>query len=217
MYFNKIIFSYFCTNKNYNKKNMRTTIIILGLLFFTTMQAQDITLPQPVKTGGMPLMEALSKRSSSREFSPEKLDNQTLSNLLWAAWGYNREDKRTAPTANDRQEIDLYVVMESGAYLYDARANKLIFVTKEDVRANTGKQDFAGTAPLNIVFVADKTKEGAPHTDSGFISQNIYLYCASEGLATVVRGWFDADEVKKALNLNDTQSVVLTQTVGKKK
>ena len=196
---------------------MKTFFIIAGLLFFMNVQAQDITLPQPVKTGGMPLMDALSLRSSTREFSSEKIDNQTLSNLLWAAWGYNRENKRTAPTANDKQEIDLYVVMESGAYLYDARANKLILVTKEDVRANTGKQDFVGKAPLNIVFVADKTKEGAPGTDCGFISQNIYLFCASEGLGTVVRGWYDANEIKEALNLKDTQSVVLTQTVGKKK
>ena len=196
---------------------MRTFFIAIGLLFFMSMQAQDITLPQPVKTGGMPLMDALSQRSSSREFSPEKLDNQTLSNLLWAAWGYNREDKRTAPTASDKQEIDLYVCMESGVYQYDARANKLIFVVKDDMRAATGKQEYVGTAPLNIVFVADKTKGGAPNTDSGFISQNIYLFCTSEGLATVVRAWYDADVIKKALKLKDTQEVVLAQTVGKKK
>ena len=198
---------------------MKTFFIVTGLLFFMGMgmQAQDITLPQPVKTGGMPLMEALNKRASAREFSSQKLDNQTLSNLLWAAWGYNREDKRTAPTANNKQEIDLYVCLESGTYLYDARANKLVLVTKEDVRAATGKQEFVGTAPLNIVFVADKTKGGAPGTDSGFISQNIYLFCASEDLATVVRGWYDADVIKKALNLKDTQDVVLTQSVGKKK
>ena len=197
---------------------MTHIFVSLGLLFISlSVSAQDIVLPKPVKTGGMPLMEALNNRATHREFSSENLDNQTISNLLWAAWGYNRENKRTAPSANDKQEIDLYVVMKSGAYLYDARANKLIQVVKDDVRKDMGKQDFVGTAPLNIVFVNDKTKNGAANTDSGFISQNIYLFCASENLATVVRGWYDAAVISKALKLKDTQEVVLTQTVGKKK
>ena len=183
---------------------------------FLSISAQDIVLPEPVKTGGMPLMEALSKRESTREFSPEDIDNQTLSNLLWAAWGYNRADKRTAPSANNKQEIDLYVVKASGAYLYDARENKLIQVSKEDVRKETGKQDYVGTAPVNIVFVADKTRGDSP-VNSGFISQNIYLYCASVGLGTVVRGYFDPQEVSKVLKLKETQTPILTQTVGKKK
>ena len=197
---------------------MKNIFVSLGLLFMSlNVSAQDIALPKPVKTGGMPLMEALNNRATHREFSSENLDNQTISNLLWAAWGYNREDKRTAPSANDKQEIDLYVVMKSGAYQYDARANKLIQVMKDDVRKDMGKQDFVGTAPLNIIFVNDKTKNGAANTDCGFISQNIYLFCASENLATVVRGWYDGAVISKVLKLKDTQEVVLTQTVGKKK
>jgi len=183
---------------------------------FLSISAQDIVLPEPVKTGGMPLMEALSKRESTREFSPEDIDNQTLSNLLWAAWGYNRADKRTAPSSQNKQEIDLYVVIKSGAYLYDARENKLIQVSNEDVRKETGKQDFVGTAPVNIVFVTDKTRGDAP-VNSGFISQNIYLYCASAGLGTVVRGYFDAQEVSAVLKLKETQTPILTQTIGKKR
>jgi nitroreductase len=194
----------------------RKVIIFLGLSMFLGVSAQDIALPEPVKTGGMSLLDALSKRESTREFSSEDIDNQTLSNLLWAAWGYNRADKRTAPSANNKQEIDLYVALKSGAYLYDARENKLIQVNNEDVRKETGKQDYVGTAPVNIVFVTDKTKGDSP-VNSGFIAQNIYLYCASVDLGTVVRGYFDPQEVSKALKLKETQAPILSQTVGKKK
>jgi len=194
----------------------KQVITILGLLILINASAQDITLPEPQKTGGMPLMEALSKRSTTREFSSDEIDNQTLSNLLWAAWGYNRPDKRTAPSANNKQELDLYVAKESGAYLYDARNNKLIQIHKEDVRKDMGKQDFVGTAPINIVFVAKNKGDYSP-VNAGFISQNIYLYCASVDLGTVVRGYFDAETVSKALKLDDIQIPILTQTVGKKK
>jgi len=194
---------------------MKKLFLLAGLFLALGASAQDITLPKPVTTGGMPLMEALSKRSSSREFSTAELDNQTLSNLLWAAWGYNRSDKRTAPSANDKQELSLYVVLKSGAYLYDAKANKLIQKVKGDVRKQMGKQDFVATAPVNIVFVEDKSKQGAGATDSGFISQNIYLFCASENLATVVRGWFEAQVVKDALKLGENMQPILTQTIGR--
>ncbi|MDR1729165.1 MAG: SagB/ThcOx family dehydrogenase [Prevotellaceae bacterium] len=195
----------------------KKAITILGGLFMlVNVSAQDISLPDPQKTGGMPLMETLSKRSSHREFSSVEIDNQTLSNLLWAAWGYNRADKRTAPSANDKQELELYVVKKSGAYLYDARANKLIQVNKEDVRKDTGKQDFVGNAPVNIIFVAKNKNDYSP-VNAGFISQNIYLYCASADLGTVVRGFFEPEKVSKALKLKDTEIPVLTQTVGKKK
>lgn len=196
------------------KKHLFATLGFLIAL--CTVSAQDINLPKPVKTGGMPLMEALNARSSHRSFSSEDIDNQTLSNMLWAAWGYNRADKRTAPSGNDKQNMDLYVVKKSGAYLYDAKNNKLIQVTKEDVRKQTGKQDFVWNAPVNIVFVIDKNK-GNDNITAGFVSQNIYLFCASEGLGTVVRGWFDGEEVSKALNLKENQVPVLTQSVGKKK
>jgi Nitroreductase family. len=196
---------------------MKKIFILVGLFMALGVSAQDINLPQPVKTGGMPLMEALSKRETTREFSQEPLSNQMLSNLLWAAWGFNRGDKRTAPSSQDKQELDLYVAIKSGAYKYDAKANKLVLVNKEDVRNKMGKQDFVATAPLNIIYVADKSKKGAPQTNSGFIAQNVYLFCASENLATVVRGWFDAQQVKEALKLGDNFEPVLTQTVGKKK
>ena len=170
--------------------------------------AQDIKLPSPQKQGGEPLLQVLSKRASTRDFDTQKnIDSQTLSNLLWAAWGYNREDKRTAPSAMNRQEISLYIVTAQGVYLYDAKQNKLAEIAKGDFRENAG----------NIIFTADLEK--APgndmmFVDCGFISQNIYLYCASVGLGTVVRGSFNGDELAKILKLNEKQKVVLTQTVG---
>jgi nitroreductase len=165
----------------------------------------------------MPLMEALNKRQSCREYSTEEIDNQTLSNLLWAAWGYNREDKRTAPSAVNKQEIDLYVVMRSGAYLYDARKNILKQISDKDLRMETAKQKFVEDAPLDIVFVSDHAKGGeSSAVNSGYISQNIYLFCASEGLCTVARAYFDPATVIKALNLKNTQVPILVQTVGKK-
>lgn len=163
-------------------------------------------------------METLSQRASTRQFDTSRvIEPQTMANLLWAAWGYNREDKRTAPSALNRQEISLYVITVQGAYLYDARQNILTLVAAGDFRKSAGTQPFVHTAPLNIVFVADLDK--APgndmmFVDCGCIVQNIYLYCASAGLGSVVRGSFDAAELARVLKLNDRQKVVLTQTVG---
>ncbi|GHU74462.1 hypothetical protein FACS189413_19250 [Bacteroidia bacterium] len=182
-------------------------------------KAQNISLPQPQTTGGKPLMEALNDRQTTREFSDKELDTQTLSDLLWAAYGFNRDDKRTAPSANNRQEFILYVVLKSGVYVYDSKANELILKAEGDFRSATGKQDFVTVAPLNLVFVADLTKNSAEGAaiDAGYISQNVYLYCASAGLGTVVRGWFDKAEVQAALQLSETEEPILTQTVGYKK
>ena len=196
----------------------RTFFSIATLLMIaTTISAQDIVLPTPQTTGGMPLMEALSKRQSIRSFTDETLDYQTLANLLWAAWGYNRDDKRTAPSGSNKQEIDLYVVLQSGMYLYDAKANTLVFVTDKDLRKSVAAtQEFAQNAPVTIVFVAD-TKKADGIMTTAYISQNIYLFCASEGLGTVARGWFNAEEVHKDLNLKENQRVILVQPIGRVK
>ncbi|GHT53000.1 hypothetical protein AGMMS49982_14770 [Bacteroidia bacterium] len=182
--------------------------------------AQDIQLPAPNKTGGKPLMEALSARQTNRDFSDKELSLQTLSNLVWAAYGFNREDKRTVPSSQNRQEIDLYVSLKSGIYLYDAKAQKLILKVEDNHQAQTGKQDFVAVAPVNFVFVANLDKASnrdAALTDCGFISQNIYLFSASEGLISVVRGFYDKAELHKLLSLNANQEVLLTQTVGYRK
>lgn len=186
---------------------------------------EDVVLPAPRTTGGKPLMDALRERHSSREFSPRKLPPQTLSDLLWAAAGINRADsgKRTAPSARNWQEIEVYVILEDGAYVYDAAANVLKAVLAGDLRKQTGSQDFVGVAPLDLIYVADMAKlsEASPEdrilysaADAAFISENVYLFCASENLATVVRGSVDRAALGAALKLPAQMRVVLAQTVG---
>lgn len=184
-----------------------------------------IKLPAPETAGGMPLMQALKARQSSREFADRALPPQLLSNLLWAANGVNRPDtgKRTAPSARDWREIDVYVVMAAGAYRYDAAKHVLVKVADGDLRHLAGKQDFVAAAPLNLVYVADLDRmSGASAedkvlysaTDTGFIAQNVYLYCASAGLAVVVRGLVDREALGAALGLGKSQRIILAQTVG---
>ena len=191
------------------------TLLIAGLAF--SASAQDIQLPEPQKTGGKPLMEALSLRQSIREFSSEELDLQTLSDLLWAAYGFNRPDKRVVPSANNKQEIDLYVCLKSGIYFYDAESNALIQKVEGDYRKSMGKQEYVWDAPLNLILVGNSDISGSYQIDSGFIVQNVYLFCASEDLATVVRGYFEAKEIHELMHLTEQQVVVITQTVGYKK
>ena len=183
-----------------------------------------IHLPAPDKNGGMPLMEALAKRHSMREFAREELPLQLLSSMLWAAFGVNREDgKRTAPSALNVQEIDIYVALPSGAYLYDAHENALQLVAGSDLRRVTGYQDFVDEAPLDLVFVADYSRMAMVPVDrresyasvaAGAISQNLYLFAASQGLATVIRAWIDRGAIADGLGLNHDQQVLLSQTVG---
>jgi nitroreductase len=185
---------------------------------------KTIALPAPQKEGGMPLMEAISKRRSDREFASTELPLPTLSNLLWAAYGVNRlEGGRTAPSALNAQEVDLCVALPSGAYFHNAPTNSLELVVSSDLRRITGYQDFVDEAPLDIIFVADysRTKlvpvglrESYAAVAAGAISQNLYLFAASNGLATVIRAWIDREAIANALGLSHDQQVLLSQTVG---
>ncbi|MFZ1948277.1 MAG: SagB/ThcOx family dehydrogenase [bacterium] len=186
---------------------------------------KPIQLPAPRMEGGMPLMQALKARQTVRDFLPDKLSPQVMSDMLWAAFGINRPEsgKRTAPSAVNWQEIDIYVALEEGCYLYDAKANQLLPVLAKDIRGDTGPQPFVAGAPVNLIFVADYTRMGQADDaakatysacDTGFISQNVYLFCASEGLGTVVRGYVDKEALGKTMNLRPEQKVVLAQTVG---
>jgi SagB-type dehydrogenase family enzyme len=186
---------------------------------------KPIPLLKPQMDGGRPLMQALKDRSSSRSFSAEKLPLQVFSNLLWAAFGINRPDsgKRTAPSAVNWQEIDIYVATADGLYLYDAKGHLLQSVLSDDIRAMTGRQPFVKEAPVNLIYVADFSRMGTASkedkefysaTDTGFISENVYLYCASEGLATVVRGSIDREALAKAMKLRPDQKIILAQSVG---
>lgn len=181
-------------------------------------------LPAPDKTGGMPLMSALAMRRSSRAFSRQPLTLPLLSSLLWAAWGVNRPDGgRTAPSALNAQEIDLYVALPSGAYLYEASSHCLQRVAANDLRRVTGYQDFVDEAALDLVYVADHSRMGrvpvAQRTRyasaaAGAISQNVYLFAAAMGLATVIRAWIDRGAIADALGLGDEHEVLLSQTAG---
>ena len=182
-----------------------------------------IQLPPPDKTGGRPLMQVLQDRQSAREFRGDPLPQATLSNLLWAAWGVTRPDgRRTAPSASNRQEIELYVTLPDGAYIYDAKAHALQPAVEGDLRAATGTQAFAGDASLSIVYVADLKKMNTAaenqmqwaFADAAFIAENVYLFCASERLATVVRASVDRDALAKKLQLRAEQRILLAQSVG---
>lgn len=205
---------------------MRKQALLLSLVIAIPLFAdgpEPLVLPKPITTGGKPLMQVLSERKSTREFNIRKLSPQVLSNLLWAAYGMNRPDgRRTAPSAMNRQTIHIYAVTSDGAYLFDAKTHAVKLVASGDLRAATGLQPFVAEAPLNLVYVANYAKVASAPDDkmlytgaeAGFIGQNVYLFCASEGLVTVVRAMVNRDELAKALKLRSDQKIVLAQTVG---
>lgn len=189
----------------------------------------DIKLPEPVRSGGMPLRDALMTRRSDRTFSPrrfvltEKQDLQRLSDLLWAAFGPISPKRRSAPSSHNRQELELYVLLPEASFVFDPEGNRLVAVNERDLRAASGAQDYVGTAAAEIAFVADtekitgKSPRGVVETiyvDTGFISQNVYLHCASEGMATVVRAMVPKESLAAALGLRPSQEITLVQTVG---
>jgi len=202
--------------------------VLTGLFFLVctvSSHAQEvIKLPGPKTEGGMPLMQALKERKSGREFSNEKLPVPVLSNLLWAAWGINRPDgHHTAPSASNRQEIDVYVATSEGLYLYEAKDHQLKQLLAGDIRKLTGTQPFVGEAAVNLIYVADLAKgnrkdpaaiEFYTGTNAAFLAQNVYLFCASEGLATVVRASIDREALAKAMKLRPDQKIALAQSVG---
>ena len=193
--------------------------ILSALIATIAMTLNSEVLPKPNTEGGMPLMESIAQRKSHRDMSANgTVSKQQLSDMLWAAWGITHEGKRTVATAMNRQELSIYVVTPEGASLYDAAANTLEKVTDTDLRPLAGMQKFATDCPLNIVFVTntdlqpDATMQGYA---AGAASQNVYLYCASQGLKTVVRASFARDELHKALQLPANKRVIFVQTVGK--
>lgn len=211
---------------------MRTSAIFLLIGIFsgsgynmTCAQAiETITLPEVQKTGGMSLMEALQNRQSQRLFSSEELSLQQMSNLLWAAYGINRPDGyRTVPSARTYNEFDIYIIKADGWFIYDPVKHALLKMGNDDLREFAGTQPFVKNAPVNLIFVADfdrmtdatdDFKNFYSATDVGYISQNVYLWCASEGIATIVRGQIDKPKAKEVLKLRPNQHIILAQTVG---
>jgi SagB-type dehydrogenase family enzyme len=204
---------------------MFVLFIVVGMCRCEAQDLKKIQLPPPQTDIGKPLMQVLKARQTSRNFDSKPLPAQELSNLLWAADGINRPEtgKRTAPTAMNWQEVDIYVALQEGTYLYDAKSHSLNPVVSKDLRELTGRQAFVKEAPLNLVYVSDfarmsragdEEKKLWGAADVGFVAQNVYLYCASQGLAVVVRGLVDRDLLAKALNLRPEQTIILAQTVG---
>jgi nitroreductase len=189
-----------------------------------------IKLEQPKLDKGIPVMQALSKRHSTRTITESKLSPQQLSEILWAADGVNRPDNhRTSPSAMARYPVDIYAVLPEGVYLYEPIKHDLVPVVAGDFRKQAGRQDFVYIAPLNLVYVADldRFKLGAQPTnlpedtmlqwaaiEAGCQAQNVYLYCASEGLGTVIRGTIDSAAFGKVINARPSQRVLCAQTVG---
>jgi SagB-type dehydrogenase family enzyme len=214
------------------KKVFLSVAIILCFAFSAiAAELSPIKLLPPDMKGGKSLMQSLQERKTSRSFSAKKLPIEVLSNLLWSACGINRQDsgKRTAPSSRNWQEIDVYVAMEEGLYLYNVKAHVLEPVLKNDLRKNTTvflqpSRSSVANAPLQLIYVADYSKMSFDTNDeekkvysaldTSFIAQNIYLYCASAGLATGVRAMFDKNSLAKEMQLRDKQRIVLVQAVG---
>lgn len=204
-------------------------ISMCAFVGFSVLGAEEekvMKLPQPVKEGGMTLNDALAKRKSVRSYSDRELTAQELSNLLWAANGITREDgRRTAPSARNAQEIDLYVILKGGVYFYNHVKHVLELVLAEDIREIAGLQPFVKTAPVNLLYVVDykkmdwgkmtqekKRQYGA--VDSGFIGQNVYLHCTAMGMASVFRGLLDTEALHKKIGLPEHKEVLYGHTVG---
>ena len=197
----------------------------LHALRLTGLAEEQIKLPAPDQHGGLPLMQALALRHSEREFAATPLSRQQLSDLLWAADGINRPDvnEHTVPSAMNAQEMDIYAALADGLYRYDPKQHALGLVAATDARRVTGLQDFVDTAPVDLVYVADHARmklipearrDVYAAVCAGAIAQNVYLYCASAGLGSVVRGLFDAPALATALGLESRQHIMLAQTVG---
>jgi SagB-type dehydrogenase family enzyme len=205
----------------------KVVILFIVLLSWTICSAQvieTVPLPPAQKTGGMPVMEAFQLRKSQRSFSSKELSSQQLSNLLWAAYGINRPDGfRTVPAAKNWYEYDIYVLKSDGWFLYEVSKHALLKIGNEDLRVYGGTQDFVKAAPVILVYVADfdrmndttdELRKFFSAVDVGYISQNVYLWCASEGLATIILGQVDKVKVREVLKLKPNQQVILSQPVA---
>lgn len=207
-------------------KSVILSFLILICSYMTVFSQNKIQLPKPELDKGKSLMQCLANRQTSRNFTNEKINNQKISNILWAACGLNRqeENKFTAPTAMNMQELSLYLAKEDGIYRYEPLDHSLNKISDDDIRKETGMQVFVGKADCELIIVADKAKmekvkdperyDFYASRDAGYISQNIYLVCASEDLGTVARGSFDNDKIVKLMKLDNNKFITLVHTIG---
>jgi len=206
------------------KKTVISFVLFISWTICSAQVIETFNLPPAQKTGGMPVMEAFQLRKSQRSFSSKELSSQQLSNLLWAAYGINRPDGfRTVPAAKNWYEYDIYVLKPDGWFLYEVTKHALLKMGNEDLRVYGGTQDFVKAAPVILVYVADfgrmndttdELRKFFSAVDVGYISQNVYLWCASEGLATIILGQVDKEKVREVLKLKPNQQVILSQPVA---
>ena len=179
----------------------------------TAVLAEDIHLPEPNKTGKTTLMQALEDRHSDREFIDRDVDESTLATILWAAYGVNREDgKRTIPTAMDKKDLAVYVFNKDGIWLYEADNNLLKQISDQNQLGLFQKQDYMQTVPVVLVYTGSTADYAAMHAGSAY--QNVELFAAANGMASIVRGFFDQEKVREALNLPEGQRVIISQAIG---
>ncbi|MDR1762126.1 MAG: nitroreductase family protein [Bacteroidales bacterium] len=196
--------------------------LALTLAGLTASAQQSIQLPAPQTSGGMPVYEAMHKRQTSREFVNKDLTPQQLSNILWAAYGFNRDGKRTVPSSQNSQEYTIYVFTSKGVYVWDDVNNILEVFRNGDQRALTGPQDFVKNASVNLVYVAnfqkikgaEEEKDVTAAVNCGFIAQNVYLASAAEGLGSVIRGYVDKEKLNQYMQLPDFKKIMFAQSVG---
>lgn len=192
-----------------------------------------IKLPKPQKDLDFPLMKAIELRRTKRKWKDENLSEQEISNLLWVACGVTQEEtkyrksKRTVPSGCDSKEIKVYIALQDGLFLYDENNHQLVKVLSEDIREDIGTQKMMHSAPVGLIYVSDysrmkslvfkndERKLYTSATDAGFVSQNVYLYCAAANLCTVVLGLVDREKLHKIIGLNEHEKVVYTQVVGR--
>jgi SagB-type dehydrogenase family enzyme len=202
--------------------------VVIALIFSVIAKSQDlqsIKLLPPETEKGKSVMKALQERCTTREYSDRAMSLQDISNVLWAANGINRvnEMKHTAPTAVNWQEIDVYVVLGKGIYLYNPHDSTLYPVVKGDFRAQTGTQDYVKNAPLNLIYVADYNKmknadeakkESYASADAAFIAENVYLFCSAFNMGCVIRASVDRDKLSETMKLRPEQKIVFGHTIG---
>lgn len=207
-------------------KKLNLIFIFIFISITNISLAQDlIKLPEPDKKGGIPLMQAINERQSGRNFIDKDLTQQQLSDLLWAAYGINRPEsgKHTIPTSRNRQDIEVYITTSNGVFFYHPEDHALMPISDLDKRELSGVQDFVKVAAVNLIYVSDFDKLGNSSDDiktmtaathCGFIGQNVYLYCASEGLISVFRAMIDKDKAAELLKLESNKHVIYSQSVG---
>ena len=193
-------------------------IILASAMVFVaaSVMAADIQLPEPDKSNKTTLIQSLEDRQSQHEFSDKEVDNQTLSTILWAAYGVNRADgKRTIPTAMNKKDLNVYVFNKDGIWLYDADANTLKQQSNENHLDLFQKQDYMNSVSTVLVYTGSGEDYAVMHAGSAY--QNVELYVAANNMASIVRGYFDHEEVAKVLNLPAEQRVIISQAIGWKK